>query len=199
MKSYILSHRFSLSFKYTKITHVDVCMYMHTCISRQYLFPFPLFPSLLLAVLPGKKAGRQDRQKEKINAWRLNESDECWIDHNSKLGQQDCLFKGQDPLIIVLAEIDSQAHTVPFPTCRYLHLNATQPMQCTPRCRNASNLKLGVLNNTTSVSLLQQLLYYCNKDVLDNRANTAHTYPLPCCSWSCPITFPLQNIQGHWL
>lgn len=49
----------------------------------------------------------------KINAWRLNECGECWIDRNSKLGQQDCLFKGQDPLIIVLAEIESQARTAP--------------------------------------------------------------------------------------
>lgn len=76
------------------------------------------------------QAGRASR-KEKINAWRLNECGECWIDRNSKLGQQDCLFKGQDPLIIVLAEIDSETHTVPSLTHHYLHLDTTRPTQLT--------------------------------------------------------------------
>lgn len=77
-----------------------------------------------LAFLPSStlQAGRASR-KEKINAWHLNECGEWWIDRDSKLGQQDCLFKGQDPLIIVLAEIDSQACTVPSLTPRYLHCN----------------------------------------------------------------------------
>lgn len=81
-------------------------------------------------------AGRAGR-KEKINAWHLNECGECWIDRNSKLGQQDCLFKGQDPLIIVLAEIDSQTFTVPLLTCCYLQLIATRPTKHTLTCRNA--------------------------------------------------------------
>ena len=68
--------------------------------------PLPCHPPPFSCV----QAGRASR-KEKINAWHLNECGECWIDRNSKLGQQDCLFKGQDPLIIVLAEIDSQAHS----------------------------------------------------------------------------------------
>lgn len=81
-------------------------------------------------------AARADR-KEKINAWHLNECGECWIDRGSKLGQQDCLFKGQDPLIIVLAEIDPQARTVPSLTRRYLHLSAMRPTKHTLAYRNA--------------------------------------------------------------
>lgn len=76
-------------------------------------------------------------EKEKINAWRLNECGECWIDRNSKLGQQDCLFKGQDPLIIILAEIDSQECTVPLLTRRYLHLNTMKTTKNILTCCNA--------------------------------------------------------------
>lgn len=135
----------------------------------------------------GRQASRTSR-KEKINAWRLNESDERWIDHNSKSGQQDCLFKGQDPLIIVLAEIDSQVHSVSFLTCRYLHPNATQPIKNTPRCRNANNFKLGEyyqlgeLNINTSVPLIQHILNSCNKVIIDNRTNTSHMYLFPYCT-----------------
>lgn len=116
-------------------------MYGCTCISR--LDGFPGLPALLLA------ACRPSR-KEKINAWRLNECGEWWIDRDSKLGQQDCLFKGQDLLIIVLAEIDSQACTVPSLTPCYLHCNATRctkhthTLTFTNTCLPTRYLELGV-------------------------------------------------------
>lgn len=98
--------------------HTCRCMLRWTCVGRlDVLVPLP-HPCCV-------QAGRAGRT-EKINAWRLNECGECWIDRDSKLGQQDCLFKGQDPLIIVLAEIDSQACGVPSLTPRYLHLDATR-------------------------------------------------------------------------